>query len=75
MSKPIKKYSVGQVSAAVFENEYKGKKTYSIKFQKSYLKDEQWVNTEFFNETDMRSLCILVNVIAGKQLKETVINE
>ena len=70
MSKPVKEYQLGQIKAAVFEGDYQGKKTYSVKFQKSYKKGDQWTNTDFFTLVDLRTLAILVNTMVSKQVKE-----
>jgi len=72
MAKPVKEFSIGKVRVAVFQGEYKGKTTYSFKFQKSY-KDEgkgEWVNTEYFYPTDLRDLHILVGKLVINQVKE-----
>lgn len=47
MSKPVRKYRLGQVSIAVFENEGKERTFESIKIQKSYKDDSgEWKNTD-----------------------------
>lgn len=69
MAMPIKTYRLGKISGAVFENEYKGKKNYSVKFQKGYKnKEDKWVNTDFFSQADLRELYILVGEIVGRQV-------
>ena len=75
MSKPIREYSLGKCKAAVFQGEYDGKPTYSVKFQKSYKKDDEWKNTDYFNLTDLRDLAALVNGMLTKQIKERIPGE
>ena len=71
MARPVKEYSLGKVKAAIFEGEYEGQKTYSVKFQKSYKdKSGNWKNTEYFSNTDLRDLGMLIITMMGKQVKE-----
>ena len=58
MSKPIKRYKVGQVQASVFENAKDGGGfSYSFKFQKSYKdKGGQWQTTDGFFLSDIPNL-------------------
>ncbi len=71
MSKPINKFSFGKVQGAVWENDYQGKKSYSMTFQKSYQdKDKNWKHTSFFTMVDLRDLYVLVGSILSKQVKE-----
>lgn len=73
MSAPIKTFNLGKCSGAVFENDYKGKKSYSFKFQKSYQdSNKKWVNTDFFYATDLRDLYALIGYLLDKQVKERV---
>jgi len=72
-NQPVKKFSFGKCNCAVFENEYKGKKTYSLKFTKSYKKDDnEWVNTDNFFMTDVRDLYILIGKILSNAVRETI---
>ena len=82
MAKPIKKYRVGQIECAVFENAGAGfegaeDKTFqSFSFQKSYKdKAGAWKNTSYFSEQDLRSLTALVNAVMVKQVKEVTITD
>lgn len=70
--KPIYKYTIGRVEGAVWEKEYQGKKSYSVSFQKSWFDDKKktWEHSSFFSQTDLRELSILVNYIAGRQVKK-----
>ena len=73
MAAPIKEYSLGKCKAAIFENEYQGKKSYSVKFQKSYTdKGGNWKNTDFFSQPDLRDLYGLIGSMLHKQVKERI---
>lgn len=71
MASPVKCYSLGKIQAAIFENEYQGKKSYSVKFSKSY-KDQQgnWKNTDSFYLNELRDLYGLIGCMLDKQVKE-----
>lgn len=71
-NRPIKEFALGKCKAAVFQGDYKGQKTYSVKFQKSYQSNGQWTNTDFFNLTDLRDLHGLIGCMLDKQVKERV---
>lgn len=70
MGKPICKLSSGTIQAAVWENEFEGKKSRSYSFQKSYKgKDGNWKNTTFFSQTDLLSLGNLCAKICTEKVK------
>lgn len=70
MSAPKIVYQKGSIKAAIFENEYNGKKMQSIKLSKSYKdKDDKWQNTDFFNVQDLDNLSTIINTLAQKQVK------
>ena len=79
MGKPISKFQFGKVTGTVWENDYKGEKSVSFSFQKSYKdKDGNWQNVGFFNKTDLRDLGYLVdalNLRFVKELKKTADKE
>ena len=67
MGKPIQKLTAGKVQVTVWEGEYQGKKTYQFSVQKSYLKDNEWQNSEYLNPTDLRDLMtILIKILSGQ---------
>ena len=73
MASPVKSYSLGKIQAAIFENEFNGKKSYSIKFSKSYQdKQGNWKNTDNFYLTELRDLYALVGFMLDKQVKERI---
>ena len=72
MALPVKEFKFGKVSAAAFEGEYQGKKTYSFKFQKSYKKDGEWKRTDYFTSVDLRDVYILIGRILNNQVREIV---
>ena len=76
MGVPIKNHQVGKVRATVWENEWQGKKNYSVTFKKNYMdKNKEWKNSEFFTQVDLRDLCILVLGLLTKQIKSTDIKK
>lgn len=70
-NKPIKKYKYGKIDGSVWANDYQGKISYSMSFQKSY-KDQsgQWKQSTSFNSTDLRDLYVLIGSILHGQVKE-----
>lgn len=69
MSAPLKKYSLGRVNAAVWENDFQGEKSYSFSFQVSYKnKAGQWENKQFFTPSDLPALAELCHFLTGKSL-------
>jgi hypothetical protein len=80
MAKPVKKFKLGNVECAVWENTSNNaangngdeEKVYnSYSFQKSYKdKDGKWANTTNYNETDLRTLYALLGGIVARLTKE-----
>ena len=72
MAAPIKSYSLGHVTGAIFEGDYKGKKTYSFKFQKQRYDDatKKSVYGDFFSTADLANLATLVQKMAISTVKE-----
>ena len=67
-NKPIQKISNGRVSCAVWEGEYKGNKTYSFSFQKSYKGEDGWKNTGFFSMSDLHNLRAVCDYLIMKDI-------
>jgi hypothetical protein len=70
---PVKTYRLGNCQAAIFESDYQGKKSHSIKLSKSYkTKDGKWNNTDFFYLTDIPALHGLLGAMINNQVKTSV---
>ena len=58
------------VECAIFTHHREdGREVKSYKFQKSYKKDGEWKNTEYFNEQDLLKLGCLVNHILNNEIR------
>ena len=58
---PALSIGVGTVRLTVWENETSnGGKRYSVQPSRSYLKDEQWQRTDYFNHGDLLNLAKLL---------------
>lgn len=68
---PVKVYKLGFCKAAVFQSDYQGKPSYSIKIQKSYFdkKEGAMKNTDYFSLTDIRDLYGLIGAMLHNQVK------
>src|SRR3990167_8996862 len=70
-SKPVKRYKLGNVEATLFEGDYQGGKSYSVKFQKSTKgQDGKWTNSDFFTLAELRALAHVINHIIGKKVSK-----
>ena len=70
MGRPVKVYKAGRCECAIFHNDKYD--SYSFKFQKSYKNDKtgEWVNTDFFSDTDMGDVAALADKIRQGRVKE-----
>lgn len=72
-SVPIKTKSLGQIQLTLWQGEYEGKPTYSYTVKKSYKnKSGEWVNTDFFNKSDLPTVLALVQsaILGGIKAKD-----
>jgi hypothetical protein len=58
MTKPIKKFSAGLITASVFENEYENKEKkkisiLSVQLQRAYKKDDEWQYTSQYSRDEI----------------------
>ena len=76
MGQPKAKKRIGGITMTLWENEWKGEKAYSYTFQRSYKKKDtgEWVNTEFFNPSDLLNLAALAQETAMSNIKKDVIS-
>lgn len=76
MGAPLKNYSKGKIQMTLWENEYQGKKNYSFTIKKRYLdKSNEWKETNFFTEPDLRDLNIILSKICASSIKERAIEK
>jgi hypothetical protein len=73
MGRPVKVYKAGRCECAIFHNDKYD--SYSFKFQKSYKNDKtgEWVNTDFFSDTDMGDVAALADKIRQGRVKEKTV--
>lgn len=71
MSKPIKKFRAGAVSAAVWENQGEKGSYATISLQRSYKDKEEWKNTSSLRVNDLpKAMLVLNRAFAYLVLKE-----
>jgi len=73
MSSPVKKFSVGGVQVAVWQNEGKeGRSYYSVSFDKRYKdKNDEWKSTTSLNASDLpKAILALQKAFEFVSLKE-----
>lgn len=63
MVQPLKKFSVGSVSATIWENEGReGKNFFSVKLEKSYKdKNDEWKNSNTFSVSDLPKVRLVID--------------
>ena len=70
MGRPVKEFRMGQIKAAVWENEFDGKKGYSVSLNKSYkAKNGEWKDTQFYNDKDLKDIIILFTAMLTNKVK------
>lgn len=72
MGRPIKKLSLGNVRLAIWENDFKGNKSYNYTPEKNYVdkKTNEWKTTNNFSGTDLDCLDRLIQMVRLKNVKE-----
>jgi hypothetical protein len=73
---PVAKKKMGSVTLSLWEKEWEGKKLLSYTLQKRYKKkdSDEWVNTEFFNLSDLPNVLALIqDTILNNIKKEKVV--
>lgn len=63
--RPFKKYSLGNVQLAVWENHHEESTYYRFKVSRFYKEDEDWKNTDSLNGNDLAALGILAQRAAN----------
>ena len=70
MGKPVKTHKLGNISCAIFENQFGESVSLSHAFQKSYkTKEGEWKYSGNFTEADLRTLYCLIGGIVTSSMK------
>ena len=70
MSRPVKTWKFGRVDLAMWKFENNGKINYSFTIQKSYKSGEEWKQTGYLAESDLKALAFgLFGMFTDKYLK------
>ncbi|MCD6434079.1 MAG: hypothetical protein J7L14_00525 [Candidatus Diapherotrites archaeon] len=58
MSMPIKKFSAGAISVAIWQNSSANGEYYTVTMERRYLKDEEWQSSNTLRLNDIPKACL-----------------